>query len=67
MIVEPFANDKVENNLNPVGRVFYAASRLVFVPASLVYNGPALGAQQVSIVSQLVKAAGFKQDLILFY
>ncbi|BCA53774.1 Methyltransferase type 11 [Nitrospira sp. KM1] len=45
MIVEPFAGDKVEDNLNPVGRVFYAASTMVCVPASLHYNGPALGAQ----------------------
>lgn len=45
MIVEPFANDRVEENLNPVGRVFYAASTMICVPASLAYNGPALGAQ----------------------
>jgi len=45
MIVEPFANDRVEDNLNPVGRVFYAASTTICVPASLAYNGPALGAQ----------------------
>ena len=45
MIVEPFANDCVEDNLNPVGRVFYAASAMICVPASLVSNGPALGAQ----------------------
>ena len=45
MIVEPFANDRVEDNLNPVGRVFYAASTMICVPASLAYNGPALGAQ----------------------
>jgi 2-polyprenyl-3-methyl-5-hydroxy-6-metoxy-1,4-benzoquinol methylase len=60
MIVEPFANDKVEDNLNPVGRVFYAASSLVCVPASLAYSGPALGAQAGEHrISQLVKAAGF--------
>ena len=60
MIVEPFANDKVEDNLNPVGRIFYAASSLVCVPASLAYNGPALGAQAGEHrISQLVKAAGF--------
>jgi methyltransferase family protein/winged helix-turn-helix protein len=35
MLVEPFANDKVEDNLNPVGRVFYAASTMICVPASL--------------------------------
>lgn len=45
MIVEPFAHDRVEDNLNPVGRVLYAASTMVCVPASLASNGPALGAQ----------------------
>jgi SAM-dependent methyltransferase len=45
MIVEPFAGDRVEDNLNPVGRVFYAASTMVCVPASLAHHGPALGAQ----------------------
>ncbi len=45
MIIEPFANDKVEDNLNPIGRVFYAASTMICVPASLAYKGPALGAQ----------------------
>ena len=61
MIVEPFANDKVEDNLNPIGRMFYAASSLVCVPASLYHNGPALGAQAGERrISELVKAAGFK-------
>ena len=61
MIVEPFANDKVEDNLNPLGRIFYAGSSLVCVPASLAQNGPALGAQAGEHrISQLVKAAGFK-------
>jgi 2-polyprenyl-3-methyl-5-hydroxy-6-metoxy-1,4-benzoquinol methylase len=45
MIVEPFANDRVEDNLNPVGRVFYGASSMICVPASLAHHGPALGAQ----------------------
>ena len=45
MIVEPFAGDKPEENFNPIGRVFYAASTSVCVPASLAQNGPALGAQ----------------------
>ena len=45
MIVEPFAGDKVEDNLNPIGRAFYGASSLVCVPVSLARNGPALGAQ----------------------
>lgn len=61
MIVEPFANDKVEDNLNPIGRMYYAASSLVCVPASLSHNGPALGAQAGERrISELVKAAGFK-------
>jgi 2-polyprenyl-3-methyl-5-hydroxy-6-metoxy-1,4-benzoquinol methylase len=45
MIIEPFANDRIEDNLNPIGRIFYAASTMICVPASLAYNGPALGAQ----------------------
>ena len=45
MMVEPFANDKTEDNLNPLGRMFYAASTMVCVPASLSQNWPALGAQ----------------------
>lgn len=45
MVVEPMANDRLEDNLNPVGRVYYGASTLVCVPVSLAKNGPALGAQ----------------------
>ena len=45
MIVEPNASDKPEQNFNPIGRLFYAASTSVCVPASLAQNGPALGAQ----------------------
>jgi SAM-dependent methyltransferase len=45
MLVEPFAGDRVEDNLNPVGRLYYGASSLVCVPVSLAQNGPALGAQ----------------------
>ena len=46
MIVEPFANDTVENNLNPVGRIFYSASTMICTPASLSQEvGAALGAQ----------------------
>lgn len=45
MMVEPFANDRLEDNLNPVGRIYYGASALVCVPVSLARNGPALGAQ----------------------
>ena len=45
MIVEPFAGDRLAENLNPVGRVYYAASALICVPVSLARRGPALGAQ----------------------
>jgi hypothetical protein len=46
MIVEPFAGDRVEDNLNPVGRAFYSASTLICTPASLSQEvGAALGAQ----------------------
>jgi len=45
MLVEPFAGDSVEANLNPVGRVYYGASSQICVPVSLARNGPALGAQ----------------------
>ncbi len=46
LIVEPFAGDSVEDNLNPVGRVYYGASTLLCTPASLSQEvGLALGAQ----------------------
>jgi len=46
MIVEPFAYDRVEDNLNPIGRAFYSASTLLCTPASLSQEvGLALGAQ----------------------
>jgi SAM-dependent methyltransferase len=46
LVVEPFANDRLEDNLNPVGRVFYSASTMVCTPASRDQEvGLALGAQ----------------------
>jgi SAM-dependent methyltransferase len=46
LIVEPFAHDRLEDNFNPVGRVFYAASTMVCTPASLSQEvGLGLGAQ----------------------
>jgi hypothetical protein len=62
MLVEPFANDKVEDNLNPVGRVFYAASTMICVPASLTENGPALGAQAgEQRIRGIITSAGFSR------
>jgi ubiquinone/menaquinone biosynthesis C-methylase UbiE len=63
MIVEPFAHDAVENNLNPVGRVFYSASTMICTPASKSQEvGLALGAQAgEKRLRDVVTAAGFKQ------
>ena len=62
MLVEPFANDKVEDNLNPLGRLFYSVSSIVCVPASLNENGPALGAQAgEERIAEAVKSAGFSR------
>lgn len=44
--MEPLANDALEDNANPVGRMFYGASTLLCTPASLSQEvGLALGAQ----------------------
>jgi len=61
MIVEPFANDKLEDNLNPIGRVFYAASTMLCTPASLSQEvGLGLGAQAgEGRLSKILKSAGF--------
>jgi 2-polyprenyl-3-methyl-5-hydroxy-6-metoxy-1,4-benzoquinol methylase len=60
MIVEPFAGDKIEDNLHPNGRLFYAASTMVCVPASLAEHGPALGAQAGEArLRQVVTSGGF--------
>jgi hypothetical protein len=46
LVVEPMAGDAIEDNLNPVGRVFYAGSTMLCTPASLSQEvGLALGAQ----------------------
>jgi 2-polyprenyl-3-methyl-5-hydroxy-6-metoxy-1,4-benzoquinol methylase len=46
MIVEPMAGDRVEQNLNPIGRIYYCASTFICTPASLAQEvGLALGAQ----------------------
>lgn len=46
LIVEPYANDATEDNLNPIGRIFYAASTMLCTPCSLSQEvGLGLGAQ----------------------
>jgi 2-polyprenyl-3-methyl-5-hydroxy-6-metoxy-1,4-benzoquinol methylase len=61
MIVEPFAGDKIEENLHPIGRAFYGASTLLCTPASLSQEvGLALGAQAgEKRLREVVSAAGF--------
>jgi len=61
MVVEPRAGDCVAQNLNPVGRVYYAASALVCTPASLAQEvGAALGAQAGEArLREVLVAAGF--------
>jgi SAM-dependent methyltransferase len=63
MIVEPFANDNLKDNLNPVGRVFYHASTFICTPASLSQEvGCGLGAQAGERrLRQVATEAGFRQ------
>ncbi|MGA8296641.1 MAG: class I SAM-dependent methyltransferase [Acidimicrobiales bacterium] len=61
LLVEPFANDDIAENLNPIGRVFYSASTLICTPASLSQEvGAGLGAQAgESRLREVAEAAGF--------
>jgi 2-polyprenyl-3-methyl-5-hydroxy-6-metoxy-1,4-benzoquinol methylase len=61
MIVEPFAGDKLEDNLHPIGRAFYGASTLLCTPASLSQEvGLALGAQAgEKRLREVVSSGGF--------
>jgi SAM-dependent methyltransferase len=61
MIVEPMAGDRVEDNLNPVGRAFYGFSTFLCTPASLSQEvGLALGAQAGEArINDVVTGGGF--------
>jgi 2-polyprenyl-3-methyl-5-hydroxy-6-metoxy-1,4-benzoquinol methylase len=63
MIVEPFAGDNLEDNLNPIGRIFYSASTLLCTPCSKAQEvGLALGAQSgEKKMKEVVMSGGFKQ------
>jgi len=63
LLVEPFANDDLEQNLNPVGRLFYAASTCVCTPNSLSQEvGLGLGAQAgEKRLRHVFMEAGFRQ------
>jgi len=62
MIVEPMAGDSLQDNLNPIGRMYYSASTMVCVPTSLAQpTGAALGAQagEKRLRKLIVEEAGF--------
>jgi SAM-dependent methyltransferase len=61
MLVEPMAGDSLVDNLNPVGRIFYAFSTSICVPASLKQEvGAALGAQAgEAALSEVIHQGGF--------
>jgi len=61
MIVEPFANDQLKDNLNPVGRMYYSFSTLLCTPCSRSQEvGLCLGAQAgESRIREVMTAAGF--------
>jgi ubiquinone/menaquinone biosynthesis C-methylase UbiE len=63
MIIEPFAGDSLAENLNPVGRVYYAFSTSVCTPSSLSQEvGAALGAQAgEQRLREVAKAGGFSR------
>jgi SAM-dependent methyltransferase len=61
MIVEPFANDQLKDNLNPVGRVYYSFSTLLCTPCSRSQEvALCLGAQAGEArIREVVRSAGF--------
>ena len=63
LIVEPMAGERVEDNLNPVGRVYYSLSTLLCLPnARSQPEGAALGAQAgAAAISAVALGAGFHQ------
>jgi len=62
MIVEPYANDALEDNINPVGRIFYSASTFLCTPASRSQEvGLCLGAQSGEArMRRVVTDGGFR-------
>jgi ubiquinone/menaquinone biosynthesis C-methylase UbiE len=61
MLVEPFAQDKVEDNLNPIARMYYAASTMLCCAHAISENGThVLGAQAGEArLAEIAKASGF--------
>jgi hypothetical protein len=63
MIVEPRAGDRIEENLNPIGRLSYGMSTLICTPHALSETGEsALGGQAGEArIRSLAEAAGFRR------
>ncbi len=63
MVVEPFAKDTLEENLNPVGRAFYAFSTMLCTPCSINQEvGLALGAQAgEKRLKEVITSGGFNR------
>jgi 2-polyprenyl-3-methyl-5-hydroxy-6-metoxy-1,4-benzoquinol methylase len=63
MIVEPIAGNRPEDNMNPVGRLYYNASTMICVPTSLDQEvGEGLGAQAGEIkLTEVIRDGGFTQ------
>jgi 2-polyprenyl-3-methyl-5-hydroxy-6-metoxy-1,4-benzoquinol methylase len=63
MLVEPFANDNVEDNVGTIGRIYYAGSTVMCCPHAVSENGThALGAQAGEArLAAVVRAAGFSR------
>lgn len=63
MIVEPRAGDRLEENFNPIGRLFYGASTLICTPHALSEGGETpLGAQAGEArIQAIIETAGFRQ------
>ena len=63
LIVEPYAGDRIEENMNPIGRAYYAASTLLCTPCSLSQEGRmGLGAQAGEArLRSVVTGAGFQR------
>lgn len=61
MIVEPIAGDSAQDNMNPVGRLYYNASTMICVPTSLDQEVAAgLGAQAgEATLRKVIVAGGF--------
>ncbi len=61
LLVEPFANDDLAGNFNPVGRIFYSASTMICTPASMSQEvALALGAQAGEArLRQVAQEAGY--------